>query len=175
MSITLHTIYSCYLDLWHLSIKISCLVPSCSAVKKKVVSLVEEFLTYSHILCMMGSLSDLSVTLWPTRTSMCSSMMLCWSLSPVEILRSQPQGSPVPLRNWRRRTEKLGGQDLRHSFMYALLIGIKSTLALENDTVPKVVERKLFSFWHTYQSLSYVCLFLPNGYFLPQLCWSVYC
>ena len=88
-------------------------------LKRSWVEKLNEFIGPSYILCcMMSCPSDCD----PPRTSMCSSMMLSWSLSPVETLRSQPQDYPVPLRDWKRRTEKLGGQDLRHSSMYATLM-----------------------------------------------------
>ena len=70
----------------------------------------------------------------PPRTSMCSSMMQSWSLSPVETLRSQPQDSPVPLRNWNRRTVKLGKQDLRHSSMYGHVCMLLSYLYTSTAT-----------------------------------------
>ena len=51
---------------------------------------------------------------------------------------------------------------MRHSFMYALLIGITSILSLENGTVPKFVEKTVFLLAH----LS-VSQFYPLGTFCP--------
>ena len=70
----------------------------------------------------------------PSRISMCSSMMLSWSPSPVETLRFQPRDSQMPLRKWNRRTEKLEGQDLRRSSMYATLIKLVFPLAYIHRT-----------------------------------------
>ena len=53
---------------------------------------------------------------------------------------------------------------MRHSFMYALLIGITSTLSLENGTVPKFVEKTVFLLAHL--SVSQLCLPLSTQWVL---------
>ena len=77
--------------------------PCCALAS--TVSWLRHWLTHSSLLGWRGWRNMLlqynlfyPVT-YPCRTSMCSSMMLSWSLSPVGTLRSQPQDSPVPLRN----------------------------------------------------------------------------
>ena len=150
MNITLHTIYSCHLDLRHLSIKISCLVPSCSAIKEKVVSLVEEFLTYGHILCMMGSLSDLSVTLWPTQDQYVfihDAVLESLTCGDTQIPASRLSGAIKKLKEKNRETGRTGFETqfhvcipliLRNSWKYSHLMLWDANRGKWKESEPKV-------------------------------------